>query len=90
VNKKIFKLFLSLLFFFFIFPPLQIWLFNPKTKGICERIFPFSCPTPPTFPRNFAAEKKEKKASASPTDSLFFGGEILHMPASGLGEKSTM
>jgi hypothetical protein len=48
---------------------------------------PFSCPTPHSREISHQRKKKERKLLPAAIPFLFWG-EILHMPASGLGEMS--
>jgi hypothetical protein len=45
--------------------------------------------SPPPHSGEISRQKKEKLLPAA-VSPFFRGGEILHMPASGLGEKSTL
>jgi hypothetical protein len=89
VTKNL-QIFLSLfvLFFFGLSPP-NLAILSKNTRNMRKNIR-FSCPTPP-YSREISHQKR-KKSFCQPRFLLlfFFGGEILHMPASGLGEISTV
>ncbi len=85
--RKIFKHFLSFCSFFFSPLPSKFGYFIQKHEEYAKEYSLVM--SPPPHSGEISRQKKEKLLPAA-VSPFFRGGEILHMPASGLGEKSTL